>query len=233
MSLPKLQAPIFELKLPSTGEIVKHTLFTLKEEKILLLAQESKDVGQSILAMKQVVNNCIIDKNIDEFSLFDLEYILLQLRAKSIDNNVKFTITDPETNEKVDLELDLNHVQLITPENHKNVIKINEDFFLYMRYPTIVEFQDLLKEGINNPQSNFNTLIRCMDKLVSKTEVYNFKDFSIEEITAFAEDLNSTNIQEMKQFFETMPSLRHEIKYTNKNGTEKTFVIQGMQTFFI
>ena len=99
-TLPKIQNPIFELELPSTGEKVKYRAFTVKEEKILLIAQESNDIDQSILSIKQVVNNCLIDKSIDDLSMFDLEYVLLTLRSKSVDNAVMFAIKDPDTGEK-------------------------------------------------------------------------------------------------------------------------------------
>jgi hypothetical protein len=231
--LPKIDRPIFELTLPSTGEKVKYTAFTVKEEKILLVAQEAKEIDQATLAIKQVVNNCLIDRDIDDLSMFDLEYILLSLRSKSVDNMVAFAIKDPDTGERVELALDLNDVKLMKDENHTNIIKINDEFTLFMRYPSINEFMTLFKTENSKPEMNFQILVNCMDKLVSEDEVYNFKDFSEEQIIAFADDLDSSAIKKIKEFFETMPTLRHELKYTNKNGDEKTFVIEGMQTFFI
>jgi hypothetical protein len=231
-TLPKIDKPIFELTLPSTGEIVRYTAFTVKEEKILLIAQELKEVDQALLSIKQVVNNCLINKNIDDLSMFDLEYVLLSLRSKSVDNTVSFAIRDPETEERVELSLDLNEVKLVNNENHSKQIKVNDQFTLIMRYPSINEFLMLMKDGVTDPESNFKLLIGCMDKLVGEDEVYEFKNFTQDEIEAFAEDLDSNTIKAIKRFFETMPTLRHEIKYMNKNGNEKTFVIEGMQTFF-
>jgi hypothetical protein len=231
-TLPKIDKPIFELTLPSTGEIVRYTAFTVKEEKILLIAQELKEVDQALLSIKQVVNNCLINKNIDDLSMFDLEYVLLSLRSKSVDNTVSFAIKDPETEERVELSLDLNEVKLVNNENHSKQIRVNDQFTLIMRYPSINEFLMLMKDGVTDPGTNFKLLIDCMDKLVGEDDVYEFKNFTKEEIEAFAEDLDSNTIKAIKRFFETMPTLRHEIKYTNKNGNEKTFVIEGMQTFF-
>jgi hypothetical protein len=232
-SLPKIKNPIFELELPSSKEKIKYRTFTVKEEKILLIAQETKDADQAILAIKQVVNNCLIDKNIDDLSMFDLEFILLTLRSKSIDNAVAFAIKDPDTEERIEIELNLDDVKVVTKEGHSKEIRINDDYVLYMRYPTINEFVSLMKSAKDDPEVSFKIMMDCMERLANVDEVYNFKEFTQEQIEAFAEDLNSDAIKRIKRFFETMPTLRHEIKYKNKNGIDKTFVIEGMQTFFI
>jgi hypothetical protein len=231
--LPKIDKPIFEIVLPSTKEKIKYTSFTVKEEKILLIAKETKDIDQAILSIKQVVNNCLIEKNVEDLSMFDLEYIIIKLRSQSIDNTVAFSIKDPETKERVNLELNLDNVKLSESEDHSKEIRINNDFVLIMKYPTINEFLEFTKKETYDAESNFKTMIRCMDKLVGSDEVYNFRDFTQEEIEAFSEDLDSNAIKKIKHFFDTMPTLRHEIKYTNSNGKEQVFVIEGMQTFFI
>jgi hypothetical protein len=233
MALPKIELPLFEAKLPMTGEKVKYRPFTVREEKILLLAQESKEIEQAILAVKQVVNNCVYDVDIDKLSMIDLEYILLVLRSKSVDNNASFSIKDPETGESTRLELDLEDVKVKTYENHSDMIKISDEFIIKMRYPTINEFLALVRDGIDNKETNYNIMISCMDQLLSKDEVYKFKDFSKKEIDEFVDSLGGDVIKKIKHFFSTMPKLRHEIKYKNKNGNEKTFVIEGIETFFI
>ena len=231
--LPKIQNPIFELELPSTGEKIRYRTFTVREEKILLLAQESKDINQSILAMKQVVNNCLIELDAETLPTFDLEYILLTLRSKSVDNNVKFSITDNETEERIDLELDLKDISVTFPEGHSKLIKINDDYTLIMRYPTVNEFQKLVEGGIDSKENIYDIMIACMDKLVNGDDVTLLSEFEPEAVDEFAQDLSSDVIQKIKTFFETAPKLRHELKYTNSAGTEKTFVIEGMETFFI
>ncbi len=119
---------------------MKYRPFTVKEEKILLVAQESKDATQEILASKQIVNNCLVDKDVSELAMFDLEYILLILRSRSVDNNIGFNIKDPDTEENIKLTLDLDKVTLTRFDEHTNEIKVNEDYVLYLRYPTIEEF---------------------------------------------------------------------------------------------
>jgi len=232
MSLPKIQSPIFEMMQPSTGKNIKYRPFTVKEEKILLIAQETNDIDQAILSIKQIVNNCLIDCNIDKLSMFDLEYVLLTLRSKSVDNNAEFVIKDPDTNESVKLQLDLNDVVLTKDEKHTNEIKINDEFVLYMRYPTINEFLDVVKSK-SDPQVSFNVMVSCMDKLASEDEVFKFDEYTQEEKEAFIDDLDANVVKQINTFFDTTPKLRHEMKYINSNKEEKTFVIEGMETFFI
>jgi len=233
MALPKIDMPIFEMTLPSSGKKVKYRQFTVKEEKILLVAQESKDIKAAINAVKQVVNNCLVDSNIEEFAMFDLEYILLLLRSKSIDNNVKFAIKDPDTDEKVELELDLNNVKVTNFENHTNKIDVNEEYILFLKYPTIEQFTDFIEDEKNNPLTSYNVMISCLDKLASKEDVYKFSDYTPADIDAFMDSLSGEVLMKIKTFFDTMPKLRHEMKYKNKDGVEKTFVLEGMQSFFI
>lgn len=233
MALPKIDLPIYEMKLPSTGEKVKYRPFTVKEEKILLTSQESNDVNQIVLSIKQIINNCLIGKNVDDLAVFDIEYILLTLRSRSVDNIVKFSITDPDTEEKVDIELDLSKVKIQKDESHTNKIKLSDEYFLYMRYPTIDEFLILLSDDKSSSEKNYDVMLSCMDKLVSKEDVYKFSDFTKEEVTEFVDSLQTEHTKKIKDFFDTLPKIRHEIPYKNKEGKNKTFVIQGTQTFFI
>lgn len=233
MALPKIDLPIFELELPSTGEKIKYRPFTVKEEKILLVAQESKEAAQEIMATKQVVNNCLIDKDVSEIAMFDLEYILLVLRSKSVDNNISFAIKDPDTEETVKLEIDIENIKLIRQKDHTNQIKINDDYVLYLKYPTIDQFIQIIEMNPNDPLVNYFVMISCLDKLASEDEVHYFKDYVNEEIDQFMESLSGNVIKGIQDFFETTPKLRHEIKYKNKNNEEKTFVIEGMRSFFI
>lgn len=233
MALPKIDLPIFELTLPSTGEKIKYRPFTVKEEKILLVGQESEEPAQQILASKQVVNNCLIDKDISELAMFDLEYILLVLRSKSVDNTVKFSVTDPDTEEKVPLELDLDKVIITRDEEHSREIRVNQDYVLYLKYPTIDQLIKMMEMDQKDPLVNYTVMVSCLDKIASEDEVYSFKDYTQEEIDQFMESLQGDIVKKIEKFFSTMPKIRHEIKYKNKNDVEKTFVIEGMRTFFM
>lgn len=233
MPLPKIDLPIYELVLPSTGKKIKYRPFTVKEEKILLMAQESKKLNESIEAVKQVVNNCLLDDDISNFAMFDLEYILLLLRSKSVDNNVKFAIKDPDTGETVELELDLNDVKVRIPEGHTNIVDIDGNHKLFLNYPSIDQFIDFVEIGENEQLKYYNIMISCLDKLVAGDEVYKFRDFGITEIDEFMDGLSSEVLMDIRNFFDNMPKLRHEMKYKNNQGKEQTFVLEGMESFFI
>lgn len=233
MGLPKIDLPIFELELPSTGETFKYRPFTVKEEKILLVAAESNDAMQQILAIKQVVNNCAIDIDVAELPMFDLEYLLLLLRARSVDNSISFDIQDPDTEEYVKLNVDIDKIKLTRPEGHTNQVKINEDYTLFLRYPSINEFIKITQFESNDPLASYYIMVSCLDKVASEDEVYSFKNYTSKEIESFMDDVSGDAIKGIQNFFETMPKLRHEMPYTNNLGAEKTFVVEGIRTFFI
>ena len=230
--LPKIDLPIAELTLPSTGETVKYRPFTVKEEKILLVAQESDDVDAELLAAKQVINNCLINKDISDLAIFDLEYILMILRSRSVNNIIEFTVTDPETKENVNLSFNVDDVQVVRDETHTNKIKINDEFYLFLKYPTIDEFIRITELSQDDPLASYFILLSCLDQLASEDETYSFKEYSQEQIDEFMENMTGEVVSSVERFFATMPKLRHEVKYTNKNGEERTFVLEGMRSFF-
>lgn len=233
MALPKIDLPLYQCELPSTGKKIKYRPFTVKEEKILLTAQESKESAQIILAIKQILSNCLQDVDVSQLSVFDIEYMLIQLRSRSVDNMTEFEVTDPETDEKVKLELNLSDVKVSRHKDHDNKIKISDEYTLFLRYPTIDQFEALMDKEEQTAEDSYDMLISCLDKLASKDEVYKFSDFSKKEVNEFAESLHSDTIKSIKTFFDTMPKVRHEIPYTNSKGNKKTFVLEGTQTFFI
>lgn len=233
MALPKIDLPIFEMTLPSTGETIKYRQYTVKEEKILLVAQESNEPGAEILAMKQIVNNCLIDVDISDLAMFDLEYVHLVLRSKSVDNTMSFTIKDPDTEEDVPLTVDINKISMSRSEGHTNEVKINDEYTLFLRYPSIDSFVKITEMSPSDPLVNYFIMVSCLDKLASEDEVHYFKEYGEQDIDAFMEGLSGEVIKGIQTFFETMPRLRHDLPYKNKNGEEKTFVIEGLRTFFI
>lgn len=233
MGLPKIDLPLFEMKLPSTGKKIKYRGFTVKEEKILLVAQESDDSEQEILATKQIINNCLINVDVGTLSMFDLEYILLLLRSKSVNNNISFMITDEDTKEQIPMELDIDNVTVYKDKSHSKEIKINDEYTLYLKYPTIDQFIKIAQTLENDPLANYFIMTSCLDKVASEDEVHDFKDYTDAQIDEFMDNMNSDVVQGVQRFFETMPKVRHQMSYTNKNGDEKTFVVEGMKSFFI
>ena len=232
MSLPKIEHPLFDVTIPSTGEKVKFRPFTVKEEKILLIAQQSEDSEQVVNSIKQIVNNCVQGIDVDKLAMFDLEFIILSLRSKSVNNVIDFSVIDPETEERVNLSLNLDLVKVVYDEKHDKNIKIDDKSVFTMRYPSINELKDIIDEP-DNEEIIFKALVSCVDKLFYGDQVYDMKSYSYEERSEFVESLDSSVLEKMKVFFETMPKIRHEIDYTNANGNKKKFVIEGLDNFFI
>jgi len=233
MPLPKIDIPIFEMELPSTKKKLKYRPFTVKEEKILLVAQEANDPEQEILAARQVISNCIIDEDVSSFAMFDLEYVLLVLRSRSVDNTITFQIKDPDTEESIQLVIDAENVKFMETETHTNKIELDGTYSLFLKYPTIEEFTSIIKMDDDDPLVNYFVMISCLDYIASEDEVHYFKDYENSDIDAFMDNLDGGVIKKIEHFFSTMPKLRHEMKYKNKEGKDKTFVIEGMRSFFI
>jgi hypothetical protein len=234
MGLPKIDLPLFETKLLSTGrKKVKYRPFTVKEEKILLIAQESDDIGQVILAIKQIIGNCCPDVDADELPMFDLEYLLLQIRGKSVNNVISFQITDPETEKPVMLELDIDEIKITMPEGHNPEIALSETSYLVMRYPKLDEVTQFLNPEQDESRNVNDVMLSCIDTVVEGDTVYKLSDFSDEEVLEFIDSFPTGTVEDIKKFFETVPVLRCEQTYTNADGEEKQVVLEGVETFFI
>lgn len=233
MALPKIDLPLFELTIPSTNKKVKFRPFTVKEEKILLIAQESNDSKQMVLAIKQILNNCLQDIDVNSLATFDLQYVLLNIRAKSVNNEVTFNIKDPDTNESIELTIDINDIEIKRSKDHNKVIKITDTIALQMRYPTIEYIEDIDPEQEKSSNDLYKIMVECIESVVDGDQVYKLKDFTEKEVTDFLDSLTAEVAMKIKKFFDTMPVMRYEKKYKNKNGAEKTFVAEGMETFFI
>ena len=233
MGLPKIDLPIFETKLFSIDKVVKYRPFTVKEEKILLIAQESRDMEQTVLAIRQIISNCTFDLDVDSLPMFDIEFLLLQLRAKSVNNMITFTITDPDTDKPVEIELDIDDIGLTVEDSHTKEIKISEDQHLIMRYPRLDEVSMFKSYDGSEVDTLFNIMISCIECVVTNDEVSEMGEFTSEEIAEFVAGLPGTVVEGLKSFFEGIPVLRYEAKYVNADGDDKTLVLEGMETFFI
>ena len=235
MPLPKIDQPLFELTIPSNGDTVNFRPFTVKEEKILLIAQESKDLDQVVLSIKQILTNCIENYDIEKLAVFDLEYILIQIRAKAVNNEFKFRVTDPESEETVDIEMNVEDIEIVRDDKHSKNVKVTDDVTLAMRYPSI-DFIKMLRQGDDaESQQNalFDLMRTCIDYVIEGDQVYKLSDFTEEEISEFIDSLNSNVLERIKDFFDTIPKMRFETTYHLKDGTEKKFVAEGTETFFI
>lgn len=235
MGLPKIDQPLFELTIPSTGKKIKFRPFTVKEEKILLIARESGETEQIILAVQQIISNTCEGVKLEDLAVFDLEYMLIKIRAKSVNNEVNFTIEDPESQEEVELKIDLDNIEMKHNPDHTKKVVLNDQYFMMMRYPTVNELSNLnTGDDVSTEQQLFDTMISCIDTLVDDTtdEVYNFSDFSQEEVTEFVEQFTAETITNIQTFFETAPKMSYEAPYKDSKGNEKSFRMEGLETFF-
>jgi|TARA_B110000908_G_C10227549_1_gene438801 hypothetical protein len=236
MGLPKIDQPLFEVTVPSTGKKAKFRPFTVKEEKILLIAQESKDIDQIILAVKQIIGNCVFGPDVEYMPLFDLEYLLMNIRAKSVNNEVTFNVQDPDTEEDIELTIDINEIEMKHDPDHSKKVELNDEYYMMMRYPTINEIDSLVvKEGESEAEGTFRTMISCIETLVNvkSDEVYKFEDFTNEEITDFVDQFTANTIEGIQNFFITVPKMTYECPYKDNTGKDKVFKMEGMETFFM
>ena len=233
MALPVLSHPTFDLTIPSSKEKIIYRPFLVKEEKILLLAQEANDVKDLTRSVKQIINNCIVEGELDvqNAPTFDLEYIFLKLRANSVNDVAKFKVSDEETQKEVEIELDLKEVEIHYTDGHDSKIKLNDVVSLQMSYPTYDSIGNI-DENSNQIKATFDMIKSCINKvLVGEDEVHEFKDYSNSEVDAFIDSLTSQNFQDVQKFFDTMPRLEHTVEYKIGKRT-KTRTFSGLADFF-
>ena len=239
MALPKLDSPTYETELPSTGEKIKYRPFLVKEQKLLLMSQESKDPKEQMNSMGQIISACTFNK-VDPFTspLFDIEYLFLKIREKSVGANVTVMVTCPDDNEtKVDIEVDLTKVQVEMDKTHDARIQLSEDpnIGILMSYPTIdtVSGGAPKKEGANNAKVLFDMISNCMYQIWQGEETFDCMDYSTKDKLTFLESLSHQQFEKIQTFFESMPTIKHEIEVENpKTGVKSTMTLSGMNDFF-
>ena len=236
MALPKLTTPTYELEIPSTDAKIKYRPFLVKEEKILMMAMESKSSADITQAVKDIVNECTFNKvKIDDMPMFDVEYIFLQIRAKSVGEISKLKLLCPDDKETyADVEVDLNEVKVQVGDNHTNKIDLGNDMGMIMKYPSIDSFSDSGIKDIN-PGNMLEVIGNCILQIYEKKgeKVYETKDQTKKEVEEFIESLNTKQFKDVQQFFESMPKLKHEITITNpKTKVESKITLTGLNDFF-
>lgn len=233
MALPKIEHPIHNIKVPSKDKTYKFRPFLVKEEKILLMAKESKNSYDILTAIKQIVNNCSIEEgfDVDKITLFDLEYIFLKLRAVSIDNIVNVTYRDKEDNKLYSFEVDLNEIEIKVPKKIDNVIKINDTTGLLMKYPPATLYSD--KDFLELEQDHlFEIIVRCVDKFFEGDEVTEASDYKLEEIAEYLDSLDLKAFKQIQDFLLKTPTIKKELVYTNSLDKKKKIVLKSLNDFF-
>jgi len=234
MPLPKLSVPMYDLKLPVTGSMIKYRPFLVKEEKILLMAMESQNEKEIINAMKTIIRNCTtLRKKVEDLPTFEIEYIFLKIRAKSVGEVSKINVTCPDDGEtQVEVEIDLDKLQIHMEKDHSNKIMITDDIGLIMKYPSLDMF---VKDNFNlqnvTAETAFEMTADCIES-VFEGEVVT-EDATKKELLEFLDNLNNQQFQKIQKFFDTMPKLSHKLEVENpETGVKSEVVIEGLAAFF-
>ena len=238
MPLPKIATPTYELELPSTGETIKYRPFLVKEEKLLVIAMESEDTKQITNAIKAVLKSCVLTKGVkvELLPTFDIEYLFLNIRGKSVGEDLEVNVTCPDDNAtQVPVTIFLDDIEVQKDESHTNKIKVDDSIMMELRYPSLDQF---IKNNFdfndrNAMDQSFDLIASCIDKIYTEDEVWAAADCTKKEMKDFLEQMNSSQFQSIEQFFETMPKLSHTIKVTNpKTKVESDVVLEGLASFF-
>ena len=238
MPLPKIATPTYELELPSSGKTIKYRPFLVKEEKVLVIAMESEDTKQITNAIKAVLKSCVQTKGIkiETLPTFDIEYLFLNIRGKSVGEELEVNIICPDDGEtSVPVMVALEDIQVEKSDDHSPQIKLDSKLMMEMKYPSLDQFIknnfDFKEE--NQMDQSFQLIATCIDKIYSEEEVWATADCTKKEVNEFLESMNSSQFKEIEKFFETMPKLQHTVEVTNpKTKVKSEVLLEGLASFF-
>jgi len=238
MPLPKISTPTYELVIPSSGKKIKYRPFLVKEEKILIIAMETEDNKHIATAVKDVISSCILTRGVkvDHLSTFDIEYLFLNIRGKSVGEDVEVLITCPDDNvTQVPTLINLDEIQVQISDEHSKDISLSDDMTLRMKYPSMSEF---IKSNFSTSETigvddTFDLISSCIEQVYTEEESWSASDCTKKELREFLEQLSSKQFKEIEKFFDTMPKLSHKLKVKNPNtGVESEVVLEGLTSFF-
>ena len=238
MALPSQNSPIYTMVIPSTDQKVKYRSFFVKEQKSLLIAQQSEDLDTMLETLKDVVKSCVIDKvDMNSLATFDLEYMFTQIRAKSVGEVVDlffFCNTCTDEKAKVKISIDLTKLEVKKQPEHNKKIELFSDVGVIMKYPSVQTVQKLEMSNQNDVEMTFDLVVDSIDCIYDSNELYHAKDQSKEELTDFVNNLTQDQFIKIQKFFDTMPSLKHEVEYKCAVcGKEHKSVLEGLSNFFL
>ena len=234
MALPKLNTVTYDLKLPSTGQKLEYRPFLVKEQKTLMIAQESGDDNQIEKAFAQIINDCVLD-DVDPYVLpmFDIEYVFLRIRGKSVGEKVKLSLLCPDDEKtRVEVEINLEEVDVQMSVDHSNTIELSDGVSMIMKYPCLGDMTGFNEEG--EVKSLFEMIKRCVHEIHHGETIYNRVDISDKELDEFIDSMSSDNFEQVTNFFNTMPKLIHVVEVKNPKTKKKSEIpIEGLQSFFV
>ena len=238
MALPKINTPTYDLTLPSTGKKIKYRPFLVREEKILIMALETEDMAQITNAVVEILNDCILTKgvSVNKLATFDIEYLFLNVRAKSVGESIDVNVTCPDDNKTtVEVKVDIDSIKIIKNKNHKDTVKLDDTLSLKLNYPSIEQFIENNFESSKGSEitTTLDMITSCIDMIYTDEESWNASETSKKDLEEFIEQLNTKQFRVIEGFFDTMPKLSHSIKVKNpKTDVESTVVLEGLAAFF-
>ena len=235
MALPKINVPKYKLKLPSDGRTVNFRPFLVKEEKILLLATESGDQSGIVSAIKDIIKDCTDITDVEKLATFDIEFVFLQIRTKSVGESVDVSVTCPDDDEtNVSISIPLDEIKVKKTRGHKKDLKISEEIAITMGYPSLETFVSMnFGEDGQGVDQVFDMAASCVQSISDANQVYDCSSIPKQELIEFFDQLNSKQFMMIQEFFEKMPKLQHTVKVTNPNtGVESDVVLEGLASFF-
>ena len=238
MPLPKINTPTYELEIPSTGKKIKYRPFLVREEKILVMALETEDMGQISNAIVEILSACINTRGVkvQELAMFDIEYLFLNVRAKSVGEKIDVTVTCPDDGEtQVQTEIDIDTIRVQKDKDHTNIIKLDDTLSMKLKYPSMDQFveNNFEVEGDGGVDQSLEMISSCIEMIYNDDECWSAKDSTKKEMMEFVEQMNTKQFQEIEKFFATMPKLSHTVVVKNPNTKkDNEVVIEGLASFF-
>lgn len=237
MPLPKINTPTYELVLPSNGKKIKYRPFLVREEKILIMALETEDQKQITDAVIQILSACIMTRGVklNELATFDIEYLFLNVRSKSVGETIKLNLTCPDDEKtNVEVDIDLDSIKIKKDKSHTNTIKLDDNLSMKLKYPSMKQFiESNFEAGEENVSNTMEVISSCIDMIYNEEESWSASDVTKKELDDFIDQLNTKQFKLIEEFFDTMPKLSHKIKIKNpKTEVESTIILEGLAAFF-
>ena len=238
MPLPKINTPTYELTLPSNNKKIKYRPFLVREEKILIMALESEDTSQITSAVVDILNDCIITKGIDvtKLATFDIEYLFLNVRSKSVGETVEVNIVCPDDEKtSVEVDIDLDSIKVQKTRGHKTTVKLDDQYSMKLKYPSLNQFiqGNFDLSGESDVDKSLDMITSCIEMIYDEEESWAASDSTKKELEEFVEQLNSKQFKSIEKFFETMPKLSHKVKVKNPTTeVESEVLLEGLAAFF-
>jgi hypothetical protein len=239
MPLPKINTPTYEMTLPSTGKKIKYRPFLVREEKILIMAMESENMTDITNSIIQILSDCILTENvkIESLATFDIEYLFLNVRARSVGETVDVNITCPDDGEtQVEMSIDIDSIKIQKTRGHKNIIKLDDELSMKLRYPSLDQFVENnfeTGEVVSEVGQSLAMISSCIEMIYNQEESWEASEYSRKELDEFLEQMNTKQFKQIEKFFTTMPKLSHTIAVKNpETGVESEVVLEGLASFF-